>query len=80
MSPTRLLPVPDGLDGLRLDVALSRLLGFSRTAAADLIDAGDVLVDGGPAPASARVRRGSLLEVTLPDAERDPLPPQPSTG
>ena len=40
VSPTRLLPVPDGLDGLRLDVALSRLFGLSRTAAADLIDTG----------------------------------------
>ena len=32
VTASRLLPVPDGLDGLRLDVALSRLLGFSRTS------------------------------------------------
>ena len=31
MSEVRTLPLPDGLDGLRLDVALSRLLGMSRT-------------------------------------------------
>ena len=32
------MPLPDGLDGLRLDVALSRLFGLSRTTAAGLID------------------------------------------
>lgn len=69
MSDTRLLPVPDGLDGLRLDVAISRLLGFSRTAAADLIDAGHVSVDGAAQPRSARVHGGSLLEVAIPAAE-----------
>ena len=67
MSESRLLPVPDGLEGLRLDVALSRLFGLSRTAAADLIDAGNVSVDGGPAARSSRVHAGSLLEVALPD-------------
>jgi 23S rRNA pseudouridine1911/1915/1917 synthase len=70
---TRLLPVPDGLDGLRLDVAISRLLGFSRTAAADLIDAGHVSLDGASPARSAKVRGGALLEVTLPD----PAPPAP---
>ena len=62
MTETRLLPVPDGLDGLRLDVAISRLLGFSRTTAAELIDAGQVSVDGaraGPQRQGARRRRCS---------------------
>lgn len=67
MTDTRLLPVPDGLDGLRLDVALSRLMGFSRTAAADLIDAGRVSVDGAATPRSAKVHGGALLEVSLPE-------------
>ena len=31
----RSLPVPDGLDGMRLDQAVSRLFGLSRTAAHD---------------------------------------------
>ena len=75
MPESRLLPVPEGLDGLRLDVALSRLLGLSRTAAADLIDAGGVTIDGADAARSARVQPGELLEVTLPDVERDG-PPQ----
>ena len=42
MSDLRRVPVPDGLAGLRLDVALSRLFGFSRTTAAELIDTGRV--------------------------------------
>jgi 23S rRNA pseudouridine1911/1915/1917 synthase len=67
-AETRLLPVPDGLEGERLDVALARLFGFSRTAAAELIDSGQVSVDGAHQPRSTRVRGGSLLEVTIPEA------------
>jgi 23S rRNA pseudouridine1911/1915/1917 synthase len=66
-GPGRLLPVPEGLAGLRLDVALSRLFGLSRTAAAALVDAGDVLVDGVAPARSARVSGGSVLEVRLPE-------------
>jgi 23S rRNA pseudouridine1911/1915/1917 synthase len=62
----RSLPVPDGLDGLRLDQAVSRLFGLSRTAAAALVEAGDALVDGVPRPKSDKVSGGSWLEVTLP--------------
>jgi 23S rRNA pseudouridine1911/1915/1917 synthase len=68
VSNARLLPVPDGLDGLRLDVAISRLLGLSRTAAADLVDSGSVSLDGTAAVRSTKVRAGSLLEVALPEA------------
>ncbi|HEX9999193.1 MAG TPA: RluA family pseudouridine synthase [Actinoplanes sp.] len=66
MSSTRSLPVPDGLDGLRLDQAVSRLFGLSRTAAATLVESGDALVDGYPRPKSDKVSAGSWLEVTLP--------------
>ena len=66
MSSQRSLPVPDGLDGMRLDQAVSRLFGLSRTAAATLVEAGDALVDGYPRPKSDKVTAGSWLEVTLP--------------
>ncbi|GLW12193.1 pseudouridine synthase [Microtetraspora sp. NBRC 13810] len=62
----RSLPVPDGLEGERLDAALSRLFGFSRTRAAELIVSGDVLVDGTSAAKSDRVHAGAWLDVTLP--------------
>jgi 23S rRNA pseudouridine1911/1915/1917 synthase len=66
MAEQRSLPVPEGLEGERLDAALSRLFGFSRTRAVELIVAGDVLVDGSPAAKSDRVHGGAWLEVTMP--------------
>ena len=67
MAEPRLMPVPDGLDGLRLDVAISRLFGLSRTAAAALIDAGSATLDGQRPARSERVRGGSLLEIAIPE-------------
>ena len=68
----RSLPVPDGLDGLRLDAALARLFGFSRTTAAGLVEAGDVLVDGAVQAKSDRVRAGAWLEVRMPEPAAPP--------
>jgi len=62
----RSVPVPDGLDGLRLDQVLARMFGLSRSAAAEVVDAGDASVDGRPAGRSDRVTGGAWLEVTLP--------------
>jgi 23S rRNA pseudouridine1911/1915/1917 synthase len=62
----RSLPVPDGLDGMRLDQAVSRLFGLSRTAAAALVEAGDAIVDGYSRAKADKVSAGSWLEVTLP--------------
>lgn len=66
MTSARALPVPDGLDGMRVDAGLSRLLGLSRTVVAELAESGDVLLDGRAAGKSDRLVAGSLLEVTLP--------------
>ncbi|MFI6295231.1 RluA family pseudouridine synthase [Nonomuraea sp. NPDC050790] len=74
MSEQRSLPVPDGLEGERLDAALSRLFGFSRTRAAELIGAGEVLVDGKEAAKSDRVQAGAWLEVTMPPPVTTPMP------
>jgi 23S rRNA pseudouridine1911/1915/1917 synthase len=65
----RTLPVPDGLDGMRVDAGLARLLGLSRTVVADLAASGDVLVDGRAAGKSDRLTAGSWLEVTLPEPD-----------
>jgi 23S rRNA pseudouridine1911/1915/1917 synthase len=59
---------------MRLDQAIARMFGLSRTGAADLIDAGDVAVDGAPRAKSERLRAGSWLDVTLP------APPATATG
>ena len=66
MSELRTVMVPDGLDGERVDAAIARMLGFSRTKAADLVEAGDVLLDNEVPDKSTRVRGGALLEVTIP--------------
>ena len=69
----RSLPVPDGLDGMRLDQVVSRLFGLSRTAAAALVEAGDAVVDGVPRPKSDKVSAGSWLEVRLPSPVAVPV-------
>lgn len=65
-----MLPVPDGLDGMRVDAGLAKLLGLSRTAVAELAESGAVLLDGHSAGKSDRLTAGGLLEVTLPEPER----------
>jgi 23S rRNA pseudouridine1911/1915/1917 synthase len=69
----RTLPVPDGLDGMRVDAGLAKLLGLSRTAVAALAESGDVTLDGRPAGKSDRLTAGAWLEVTLPEPE-NPVP------
>jgi 23S rRNA pseudouridine1911/1915/1917 synthase len=68
---SRLLPVPDGLAGERVDVALTRLLGLSRSKAAQLVDAGLVEADGRVLGKGDKVSAGQLLEVDL-DAMQEP--------
>ena len=67
---TRSLLVPEGLDGERVDVALSRALGLSRTAAAQIAEDGGVEQDGAPMGKSDRVLAGSRLDVVLPEPAR----------
>ena len=80
MADHRLLPVPEGLAGQRLDVALSRMLGYSRTAAADLVDAGGVSVDGRVQKSSLKLRGGEWLEIAVPEPAAPPAAPQPVDG
>jgi 23S rRNA pseudouridine1911/1915/1917 synthase len=78
----RRVPVPDGLDGERLDAAIARMFGLSRTKAAELIGEGAVLVGGRPAGKSDRVPAGEWLDVTLPPAATEAAmpPPEPVPG
>jgi 23S rRNA pseudouridine1911/1915/1917 synthase len=70
MREIRTLPVPDGLDGMRVDAGLARLLGLSRAAVAGLTEASAVLLDGNPAGKSDRLAAGAWLEITLPDPQQ----------
>src|SRR3954470_23548238 len=76
----RALPVPDGLEGQRVDQALSRLFGLSRTAAAEVADGGGVVVDGRSRGKGDRLTAGSWLEVELPPPPGDPVPARPVEG
>lgn len=73
----RALPVPEGLDGLRLDAAIVRLFGLSRTAAAELVGAGNATLNGRPTIKSDRVLAGAWLEVRLPTTPGWSPPPEP---
>jgi 23S rRNA pseudouridine1911/1915/1917 synthase len=78
---SRFLPVPDGLDGMRVDAALARLLGISRTLAAELCASGDVLLDGVVVGKSDRLVAGGLLDITMPQIRTGPqLSEQPVDG
>lgn len=67
-----MLLVPDGLEGERVDAALARLFGVSRSKAADLAGAGLVQLNHRDAGKSDRVSAGDLLEVALPKAQESP--------
>ena len=75
MERTALTAGPEAA-GERLDSFLAaRLPGLTRSAAARLIETGQVLVDGKPARKSARLAGRETVEVTLPDPEpADALP------
>ncbi len=79
---TRSLPVPDGLAGERVDAALSRLLGVSRTRVADLVAAGAVHLDGREVAKSDRLVAGAWLEVDTEvlDGPVQAVAPEPVPG
>ena len=61
---TRALPVPDGLVGERVDVAIAKLLGFSRTFAAEVAEDGGVTADFKVLSKSDRLVADTWLEVS----------------
>ncbi len=65
MSELRVLLIPDGLEGERVDAAVARMLGLSRSKITDLISRGHVVVDGVAVAKSERVSAGAMLEVAL---------------
>jgi 23S rRNA pseudouridine1911/1915/1917 synthase len=75
----REVAVPEGLDGERLDAAMARMFGLSRSKAAELIGGGMVRLDGRTAVKSDRVLAGAPLQVTLPPP-RPAEPPRPVDG
>jgi 23S rRNA pseudouridine1911/1915/1917 synthase len=61
--------IPEGLEGERVDAAVARMLGLSRSKITDLIGRGLVQVDGSLVAKSDRVNAGAVLEVSLDEAD-----------
>jgi len=61
---SRSLPVPEGLAGERVDAAIAKLLGFSRTFAAEIAAQGGVELNGTVLGKSDRLTAGGWLVVT----------------
>jgi 23S rRNA pseudouridine1911/1915/1917 synthase len=62
--------IPEGLAGERIDRVVAMLSSCSRAEAAELVDAGEVLLGGTPATnRSAKVRLGDEIEIEVPERE-----------
>lgn len=79
-TEVRSVYVPEGLAGERVDVALARLFGVSRTRAGELLAGGLVLLDGAAPMKSERVEPGALLEATIPAPRRAVVIPSEVDG
>lgn len=77
----RQLIVPEGVAGERIDSALTRVLGLSRTSIVKLLEDGDITSEGKAMQKSDRVASGQLIEVLMPAAvNQDPIPLTPLEG
>ncbi|MEN9687275.1 MAG: hypothetical protein RL381_287 [Actinomycetota bacterium] len=77
----RQLTVPEGVEGERIDSALTRVLGLSRTAIVKLLEDGDITTNNRAMQKSDRVLAGQLIEVLMPATEaKDPIPLSPIEG
>ena len=73
MSDGLATPVPDALDGERVDRVIALLTGCSRSTAAGLVAAGAVLLDGEVVTTrSTKVAAGQSL--TVPEVDLEPVP------
>lgn len=64
-SQIRTLEIPEGLDGERVDAALARALGLSRTMVAGAAERGAIFVNGKQVDKSERLSAGDLIEIEL---------------
>jgi 23S rRNA pseudouridine1911/1915/1917 synthase len=77
----RTLSVPEGVAGERIDSALTRVLGLSRTSVVKLLEDGDITTNGKVMPKSERVLAGQVIEVLMPaPINSDPIPLTPLEG
>ena len=78
---SRTLSVPEGVAGERIDSALTRVLGLSRTTIVRLLEDGDIRTSGRPMAKSERVTSGQLIDVLMPEPlNQEPIPLTPLDG
>jgi 23S rRNA pseudouridine1911/1915/1917 synthase len=68
----RFVSIPEGLHQERVDAALSRLLGLSRSTVVTLIENGEITRKGKALTKSDRVNTDDYLEITMPAAATEP--------
>ena len=77
----RTLSVPEGVAGERIDSALTRVLGLSRTAVVKLLEDGDITTSGKTMNKSDRVIANQVIDVLMPQPiNQDPIPLTPLEG
>jgi 23S rRNA pseudouridine1911/1915/1917 synthase len=69
---SKYLPVPDSLSGERADAALAKMLGISRSQAADLLGEGAVTRAGKTLGKSDRLELDQIIEVELIERSTEP--------
>ncbi|CAB4666096.1 MAG: RluA family pseudouridine synthase [Actinobacteria bacterium] len=78
---SRTLVVPEGVAGERVDSALTRVLGLSRTTVVRLLEDGDIKSSGRSMQKSEKVVADQLIEILMPDtAFQEPVPLTPLAG
>jgi 23S rRNA pseudouridine1911/1915/1917 synthase len=77
----KVISIPEGLDQDRVDAALARMLGLSRSAVVALIDNEEIARNGKPVTKSDKVSTSDVLEILMPAAKSAPsLTPTPVDG
>lgn len=71
---SRIVPAPDALVGKRFDVAVAKMLGISRSKAADLVDSGQARVLGREVARSSTLQAGETVEFDLAEEQAEPEP------
>ena len=78
MRETRSIEVPEGLDNERIDSALARVLGLSRSVIVKLLESKEVSLGHRILSKSDKVQSGQIITVLLPEPPSDiAIPPTP---
>ena len=78
MRELKNLEIPEDIEGERIDSALAKLLGFSRSVIVKLLDSGEVSLGHRKLSKSDKVQKGQIISVLLPEPPSGiAIPPTP---